>query len=177
MIQSNPKNNMRAIGCLVLMIIVPLIFIGFKEMLELFGFGILDFFNDNVINLDNLVNPVSDLFHRPVYVWLLIWSWLCSYSLSRSHLRHLVASIWISSFVRPFSTSRKSLIRSPTFSTLTFIFAIAILQKFSLIVPIKPEEWQLNFSKRGSLFELLILKILITKGKKHRGMFSLQSDF
>jgi len=58
---SDPKNNMRAIGCLVLMIVFPLIVFGFREMLELFN--LVEPFNSlGIINLSELANPLSPLF-------------------------------------------------------------------------------------------------------------------
>ena len=63
--QSNPKNNLRAIGLLVSMIIFPLMITGFKDMLDLFN--LLEPFNDflsgeGIIDLNNLADPLSDTF-------------------------------------------------------------------------------------------------------------------
>ncbi|TXT65870.1 MAG: conserved membrane protein of unknown function [Promethearchaeota archaeon] len=60
-LSSDPKNNMRAIGCLVLMIVIPLIIFGFRDMLALFG--LVEPFNSlGIINLSELTNPLSPLF-------------------------------------------------------------------------------------------------------------------
>ncbi|MBD3211577.1 MAG: hypothetical protein GF311_03135 [Candidatus Lokiarchaeota archaeon] len=60
-LSSDPKNNMRAIGCLVLMIVIPLIIFGFRDMLSLFG--LVEPFNSlGIINLSELANPLSPLF-------------------------------------------------------------------------------------------------------------------
>ncbi len=64
--QSNPKNNLRAIGLLVSMIIFPLIIYGFRDMLDLFGAlkPINDWLTENeIINLNELANPLSDSFN------------------------------------------------------------------------------------------------------------------
>ncbi|MBY9005411.1 MAG: hypothetical protein KGD63_01505 [Candidatus Lokiarchaeota archaeon] len=64
-IQSNPKNNLRAIGLLISMIIFPLMITGFKKMLDLFGLltPINDFLsNEGIINLNQLADPLSSSF-------------------------------------------------------------------------------------------------------------------
>ncbi len=61
-IQSNPKNNLKAIGFLVTMIIFPLMINGFKDMLDLFGLlkPINDFLSGKgIIDLNELVDPLS----------------------------------------------------------------------------------------------------------------------
>ena len=51
-LQSNPKYNLRVIGCLILMIVLPLMVFGFRDMLELFGIT-------NITYLTDLPNPVN----------------------------------------------------------------------------------------------------------------------
>lgn len=51
-LQSNPRYNLRVIGCLMLMIIIPLMVFGFRDMLELFGIT-------NITYLNELANPVN----------------------------------------------------------------------------------------------------------------------
>ncbi|MBD3196789.1 MAG: hypothetical protein GF317_17160 [Candidatus Lokiarchaeota archaeon] len=61
-IQNDPKHNMYALGCLVLMIILPLIIFGLREMLELFN--LVEPFNSlGIIDLNNLADPLSPLFN------------------------------------------------------------------------------------------------------------------
>jgi len=45
-LQSNPKFNLRVIGCLMLMIILPLMAFGLKDMLALFGITDITYLND-----------------------------------------------------------------------------------------------------------------------------------
>ncbi|TFF94046.1 MAG: hypothetical protein EU543_02195 [Promethearchaeota archaeon] len=60
-ISSDPKNNMRALGCLILMIVIPLIIFGFRDMLALFN--LVEPFNSlGIINLNELADPLSPLF-------------------------------------------------------------------------------------------------------------------
>ena len=55
-LQNNPKNDMLAVGSLILMIVIPLIVFGFRDMLDLF----------HVSNpyLDNIPNPLDPLFSQ-----------------------------------------------------------------------------------------------------------------
>lgn len=51
-LQSNPRYNLRVIGSLMIMIIIPLMTFGLKDMLELFGIT-------NITYLSDLPNPVN----------------------------------------------------------------------------------------------------------------------
>ncbi len=62
-IKTNPKHDLIAVGCLVLMLIIPLILIGFKNMLDLFHIQI-QYLEDLPNPLDASLNqiPIDDIF-------------------------------------------------------------------------------------------------------------------
>ncbi|MFW9948744.1 MAG: hypothetical protein ACFFKA_01295 [Candidatus Thorarchaeota archaeon] len=61
--KTNPKNDMLAIGSLVLMIVIPLMVFGLENMVELFGFSI-SYIENLVYPLDIALNqiPIDDIF-------------------------------------------------------------------------------------------------------------------
>jgi len=63
-LQSNPKFNLRVIGCLMVMIIIPLMVFGFRDMLELFGITQITYLNElpNPINTALTQFPLDNLF-------------------------------------------------------------------------------------------------------------------
>ena len=63
-LQSNPKYNLRVIGCLMIMIIIPLMVFGFKDMLALFGITNISYLNDlpNPVNTALTQLPLDNLF-------------------------------------------------------------------------------------------------------------------
>jgi len=63
-LQSNPKYNLRVIGCLMLMIIIPLMVFGFRDMLALFGLTQITYLNDlpDPVNTALTALPMDNIF-------------------------------------------------------------------------------------------------------------------
>ena len=64
LLQSNPKYNLRVIGSLMMMLIVPLMVFGFRDMLALFSITNIEYLNDlpNPVNSALTQLPLDNLF-------------------------------------------------------------------------------------------------------------------